>query len=101
MSGEKTAFAYSDDINLAALEAAATATRAIAAAGANGKLPVAQSGKPRKLYAPQDPIASLSDTAKVQLLEKLENYPLLRQMVCEPWFRVAFTLCALAMISMA
>ncbi len=74
VSGEKTAFAYSDDINLAALEAAASATRAIASAGANGKLPVAQSGQPRKLYGPQDPIASLSDTAKVRLLEKLEKY---------------------------
>ena len=74
VSGEKTAFAYSDEINLTALTAAATATRAIAASGGDGKMPVVQSGHPRKLYAPQDPIASLSDTDKVRMLEKLEKY---------------------------
>ncbi|MBC7779637.1 MAG: hypothetical protein H7125_05960, partial [Proteobacteria bacterium] len=36
VTGEKTAFAYSDDISLPALEAAATATRAIARAGQQG-----------------------------------------------------------------
>src|SRR3989338_8450274 len=35
LAGEKTAFAYSDDISLAALKAAASTTRAIAAAGAH------------------------------------------------------------------
>jgi TldD protein len=74
VSGEKTAFAYSDEINVTALEAAASATRAIAASGGDGKLPVAQSGNPRKLYAPQDPIASLSDDEKVRLLERIEKY---------------------------
>ena len=74
VSDEKTAFAYSDEINLTALTAAATATRAIAASGGDGKMPVVQSGHPRKLYAPQDPIASLSDTDKVRMLEKLEKY---------------------------
>ena len=74
VSGEKTAFAYSDEINLTALTAAATATRAIAASGGDGKMPIVQSGHPRKLYAPQDPIASLSDTDKVRMLEKLEKY---------------------------
>jgi TldD protein len=74
VSGEKTAFAYSDEINVTALEAAASATRAIAASGGDGKLPVRQSGNPRKLYAPQDPIASLSDDEKVRLLERIEKY---------------------------
>jgi TldD protein len=74
VSGEKTAFAYSDEINVTALEAAASATRAIAASGGDGKLPVAQSGNARKLYAPQDPIASLSDDEKVRLLERIEKY---------------------------
>ncbi|MBP8120672.1 MAG: metalloprotease TldD, partial [Burkholderiales bacterium] len=36
VSGEKTAFAYSDDISHAALSAAAAATRSIARAGADG-----------------------------------------------------------------
>ena len=73
LSGEKTAFAYSDDISLAALQAAAGATRAIAASGAQRLTPLLKRGKqPRVLYAGNDPIASLEDTAKVKLLERLE-----------------------------
>jgi len=74
ISGEKTAFAYSDEINLEALQNAAGATRAIARAGANGVLPLVRSGDARKLYLPNDPIASLSDDSKIALLEKLERY---------------------------
>jgi TldD protein len=73
ISGEKTAFAYSDDISLAALKTAANTTRAIAAAGAQRLAPLLQRGKqPATLYAGNDPIASLDDAAKVKLLERLE-----------------------------
>lgn len=73
VSGEKTAFAYSDDIHLPALEQAANATKSIAALG------LAQSAKTiitrsPQLYLPQDPIASLSADAKVKLLERLEQF---------------------------
>jgi TldD protein len=74
VSGEKTAFAYSDDISLAALTAAAQATRAIARQGAGGKAQVATRGAGRNLYVPRDPLASLADAAKVALLEKIERY---------------------------
>ncbi|NMG67247.1 metalloprotease TldD [Azoarcus indigens] len=74
ISGEKTAFAYSDDISLNALLGAATATRAIADAGGRGKTAVA-AGKPgKRLYHGEDPLDSLDDTAKVALLERLEGY---------------------------
>jgi TldD protein len=73
ISGEKTAFAYSDDISLAALQAAAGTTRAIAAAGSQRLAPLLQRRKqPAPLYAGNDPIASLDDAAKVKLLERLE-----------------------------
>jgi len=73
ISGEKTAFAYSDDISLAALKSAANTTRAIAAAGAQRLAPLLRRGKqPAALYAGNDPIASLDDAAKVTLLERLE-----------------------------
>ncbi|MDF0378468.1 metalloprotease TldD [Methylophilus sp. YYY-1] len=74
VSGEKTAFAYSDDIHLDALQQAASATRAIASLGQEktGHSIVTCSHLP--LYLPQDPIASLSADAKVKLLEKLERY---------------------------
>ena len=74
VAGEKTAFAYSDDISLPALTAAAQATRAIARQGADNKTQVAQRGTGRNLYLPHDPLASLADSAKVSLLEKIERY---------------------------
>jgi TldD protein len=73
VSGEKTAFAYSDDISFDALSAAAQATRAIAQQGAAGTTAVARRSGGLDLYAPRDPIASLADTAKVALLEKIER----------------------------
>ncbi len=74
ISGEKTAFAYSDDITLAALKAAAGTTRAIAAAGAQRLAPLLRKKSPAvALYAGNDPIASLDDAAKVALLERLER----------------------------
>ena len=74
LAGEKTAFAYSDDISMAALQAAAGATRAIAASGAQRLAPMLKrSRQPAALYADNDPIASLDDTAKVKLLERIEG----------------------------
>lgn len=74
VSGEKTAFAYSDEINLPALQEAANATKAIAAMGSEqtGKGIITQQSP--SLYLPQDPIASLSADAKVKLLERLEQF---------------------------
>ena len=73
VSGEKTAFAYSDDISLPALQQAAQTTRAIARqGGGKSNTPVARAA-PLQLYQPNDPLASLPDAEKVRLLEKLEN----------------------------
>lgn len=75
LSGEKTAFAYSDDISAAALGDAASAVRAIAAAGQSGVLPALRaSAGARALYLPNDPLASLPADAKVKLLERLEGF---------------------------
>ncbi|HZR70646.1 MAG TPA: metalloprotease TldD [Burkholderiales bacterium] len=73
ISGEKTAFAYSDEISMPALEDAARATRAIAATGGKGKPVAVRQGTGLALYRPLDPLASLPDTEKVRLLEKLER----------------------------
>ncbi|MEO7404421.1 MAG: metalloprotease TldD [Burkholderiales bacterium] len=80
VAGEKTAFAYSDEISMPALIAAATTTRAIAnAGGTNGgrnggvKVPTVKASEGRSLYRPLDPIASLEAGAKVKLLERLES----------------------------
>ena len=71
--GEKQAFAYSDDITLVALEEAAIATRAIGRQGHTAVAAPARIGSARALYAPQDPVTSLSEEAKVALLERLER----------------------------
>jgi TldD protein len=73
VSGDKTAFAYSDDISLPALMDAARATRAIAAGGGNGRLPRLTGRAAAALYAEADPIGSLPAEAKVRLLERLES----------------------------
>jgi len=73
IAGEKTAFAYSDEISLPALEDAAKATRAIARSG-GGRHPVkVRKGAGLRLYQPIDPLASLEDVQKVKLLERLEQ----------------------------
>lgn len=74
VSGEKTAFAYSDDIGLPALRAAAEATRAIARQGGDGRTQVARLGRGNDLYARYDPLLSLEDPRKVALLESVERY---------------------------
>jgi len=75
VSGEKTAFAYSDEIHAGALISAARATRTIARRGA-GRVRVAPTfaaGAHRSLYGTDDPIARLDAAAKVALLEKVER----------------------------
>ena len=73
ISGEKTAFAYSDEISMPALLAAATTTRAIALHGARGKPPAVRTNAGRSLYQPHNPLDSLGDADKVTLLERLER----------------------------
>ena len=76
VAGEKTAFAYSDDISAAALMDAAHTVRTIAAAGQSRRVKVNTPHKlasSRALYLPMDPIGSLDSTAKVALLERIEK----------------------------
>ena len=70
---DKQAFAYSDDIGLAALDEAARAARAIGRQGQTAHTAIARVGAARALYAPQDPVSSISEDAKVTLLERLEQ----------------------------
>lgn len=75
VSGEKTAFAYSDDISLAALIDAARTTRAVAAAGKKRRrIDMNPCKAPVRLYRADDPLNALDDAAKVSLLERLEQF---------------------------
>ena len=72
--GDKTAFAYSDDIRLPAIREAAATVRAIAITGQSATARVPSRSQGRDLYAPIDPLASLSESDKVALLHRLEDY---------------------------
>ncbi len=75
VSGEKTAFAYSDDISEASLMDAARTVRTIAVASKGGrvKVPSRRVASSRSLYRDLDPIASLDSTQKVALLGRVEK----------------------------
>ena len=75
VAGEKTAFAYSDDISLASLTDAAQTVRAINGASQSKRIKVGkrQLARSRRLYPGLDPIGTLDSTAKVALLEKVEK----------------------------
>ena len=75
VAGEKTAFAYSDDISEASLMDAATTVRAIAAAAQNkrSKVPARKVSASRSLYPSLDPMSTMDSTSKVKLLEKVEK----------------------------
>jgi TldD protein len=75
VSGEKTAFAYSDDISFASLIDAARTVRTIGAAGKVGRARAATKkiAGGRKLYSSTDPISTLDSTTKVALLGKVEK----------------------------
>jgi TldD protein len=75
VSGEKTAFAYSDDISEASLLDAARTVRSISSVAQAGRVKSASKkiASARSLYQGLDPIATLDSTAKVKLLEKVEQ----------------------------
>lgn len=72
ISGEKTGFAYSDQILLPALEEAAGHARAIARDQKNAQVPVLQPGAGRALYQPVSPLDSLNEVEKIDLLKKVD-----------------------------
>jgi TldD protein len=72
LAGEKTGFAYSDEIVLPALTEASQAARAIARSGANTSLQAWRSSTGHRLYLPIDPLDGLSDADKVSLLERVD-----------------------------
>lgn len=73
MSGEKTGFAYSEELALPALTQASDAAGAIARAGQSGALQGWSTQPATALYEPLDPTVSLSDTDKIALLEHADK----------------------------
>lgn len=74
MSGEKTGFAYSDDIIIPALEQAAQAARSISLREGHHAIPRYQKTKGHELYLPVNPLTSITETDKVALLQRLDRF---------------------------
>ena len=73
LAGEKTGFAYSDEVVLPALLEAAHAARAIARSGTAGTLQAWRARGGHRLYLPIDPVETLRDEDKVRLLEQIDR----------------------------
>jgi len=70
--GEKTGFAYSDEITFPALAQAAEAARAIAGAGQHAQVRIANQAAVHRLYEPINPLVSLPDADQVALLKRVD-----------------------------
>ncbi|MFA5959449.1 MAG: metalloprotease TldD [Tatlockia sp.] len=73
VSGDKTGYAYCDDILLPAMERAAEAARSIAFSGSNVTQSIQIASAPVKRYADLNPIETLSKQEKIALLEAIDK----------------------------
>lgn len=74
ISGEKTGFAYSDQIDLESLNQSAIAARGIANQGATAKVKALESKDYTQIYAPINPLDSLEKQQKIDLLKQIDAY---------------------------
>jgi len=72
-SGEKTGFAYSDDLILPALNSAAKAARAISRQGESHSVQAWKKTQVAHFYGSEDPLASLSVEQKLTLLQTADQ----------------------------
>jgi len=70
--GEKTGFAYSEELILPALQGAADAARAISRQGQSKAIQVASTGETQRLYPVTDPTSSISDEDKKELVSRID-----------------------------
>ena len=73
VSGEKTGFAYSDELLLPALVQAAGAARAIAKQGQSKAVQVTPGSQSQNLYPAIDPTVSISDEQKTALVSEIDR----------------------------
>lgn len=74
ISGEKTGFAYSDDISPFALQQAADAAKGIADSGKGAEVQAFKRQSPIKIYQTVEPLGSLTQEQKIDLLHKVEAH---------------------------
>ena len=72
VSGEKSGFAYSDEIVPEALTHAASAARAIARSGGEHQIQAWKKDDRRNLYLPSDPTCALDEDQRIDLLKRVD-----------------------------
>ena len=72
VSGEKSGFAYAEDLGMAALPSATQAARSIARQGQQRQVQAWRSPDGQRRYMEADPIGSLADADKVALLARVD-----------------------------
>ena len=88
IAGEQTGFAYSDEITLPAMLEAGRTARSIARAGQSGSVAVRPgSSRDIPLYLPEDPLGSLDEGRKIELLKHVDQVardadPRVTQVMC-------------------
>lgn len=73
VSGEKTGFAYADQISLTALQQSASAARSIVREQGNGKVQSLHRVNNTALYAALDPLRAMPREEKIALLHRLDR----------------------------
>ncbi len=73
LSGDKTGFAYSEEINLPALQQASYASRSIAVAGENAIIKLSPISGQITRYSEYDPLMSLTESEKLSILQRLDQ----------------------------
>lgn len=73
ISGEKTGFAYSDEILLPALVQATKTAKAIARSGENKQLQTWNKSDVTSLYSVNDPLKSISSDQKISILKSIDK----------------------------
>ena len=74
ISGEKTGFAYSDEISEEALTKACKAARGIAPSGGTQQISTLGHGNYASRYSEQNPILAMQDAEKISLLKEVDTY---------------------------
>lgn len=74
VEGEKTGFAYADDISVAALQQTSGAARGIAALGQSKTAALLQPQEMRAVYMPDNPLAAMKEAQKIEILQAVDSH---------------------------
>lgn len=74
IEGEKTGFAYADDISVNALKQTSGAARGIAAHGQSKQVGALKATQARSLYLPENPLAAWKEAQKIDILNAMDKH---------------------------